>query len=690
MTDGSSSSRDAIRSDFRRNIRDNIRRLLGPGGAAAAVLPGYEPRAGQLAMAERIADAIDGDERLLVEAGTGTGKTLAYLVPALLSGRKVVVSTGTKTLQDQIATVDLPRLRMIFAAAGLGDENLDWAVMKGLGNYVCRRRLAERERQQSLVADPAFERLLAFAASSPTGDRAEIAELADEAPLWNEIAATPETRIGPRCSFFETCFVTSMRRRAAAAPLVIVNHHLFFADLALRARWPEAQVLPPYEVVIFDEAHQIEDVATEFFGVHASTQRLFALARDLGRETGVPLARAQSASGRLMAAAGALADALRRLVPAPRAGADETRAPFPVDLGTGPARAAYHQLDGLLEEIGNWLDPDGSAVADSRRPAEVAALGRRAAAVQGDLSVLIDGRGREHVRWLGASPRNVALHASPVDVGPLLGRALDACPGPIVLTSATLTVAGSFDYLRTRVGLGDTAAEASFPSPFSYARQALLYMAPDLPEPNQEGFATAAAARMGELCAITGGRALLLFTSFKNLRVAEAYLRGRDDFPFPLLVQGERPRHLLLAALRSKIGSVLLATQSFWEGVDVPGEALSLVVIDKIPFAVPDDPLTAARIDRIRDEGGDPFGSYQLPRAALSLKQGFGRLIRHRGDHGIVGILDGRVGRKSYGVTLRTSLPPDCPRTESLEDVAAFWARVRPASAVTPAVVPAP
>jgi ATP-dependent DNA helicase DinG len=682
MTGGSPPLREAIRSD--------IRRVLGPGGAASEILPGYEARTGQLAMAERIAAAIDGDERLLVEAGTGTGKTLAYLVPALLSGRKVVVSTGTKTLQDQIATVDLPRLRMLFAAAGIGDQNLEWAVMKGLGNYVCRRRLAERERQQSLVADPDFERLLAFAAQSPTGDRAELAELHDDAPLWGEVAATPETRIGPRCAHFETCFVTAMRRRAAAAPLVIVNHHLFFADLALRARWPEAQVLPPYEVVIFDEAHQIEDVATEFFGIHASTQRLFALARDLGRESGVPAARAQSASARLTAAAAALADTLRRLVPAPRPGADETRAPFPVDLGTGPVRAPYHQLDGLLEEIAAWLDPDGSAVADSRRPAEVAALGRRAGAVRMDLSALIDGRGRDHVRWLGASPRNVALHASPVEVGPLLGRALDACPGPIILTSATLTVAGSFDYLRARVGLGDTAAEATFPSPFNYARQALLYQAVDLPEPNDEAFPAAAAARMSELCAITGGRALLLFTSFKNLRVAEAYLRARRDFHYPLLVQGERPRHLLLAALRTQIGSVLLATQSFWEGVDVPGEALSLVVIDRIPFAVPDDPLTAARVDRIRDDGGDPFGSYQLPRAALSLKQGFGRLIRHRGDHGIVGLLDGRVARKSYGGTLRGSLPADCPRTESLDDVAAFWARVRPAPAPVPASPPPP
>jgi ATP-dependent DNA helicase DinG len=293
--------------------------------------------------------------------------------------------------------------------------------------------------------------------------------------------------------------------------------------------------------------------------------------------------------------------------------------------------------------------------------------------VRADLSVLVAGRGREHVRWLAASSRNVGLHASPVDVSPVLGRALGECPGPIVLTSATLTVAGSFDYLRARVGLGDTATDAAFPSPFRYDRQALLYLAPDLPDPRDDRFAAAAARRMAELCAITAGRALLLFTSFRNLRAAEAHLR--EVLPFPLLVQGERPRHLLLASMRERIGSVLLATQSFWEGVDVPGEALSLVVMDKVPFAVPDDPLTQARIDRIRDDGGEPFLDYQLPRAALALKQGFGRLIRTRSDRGIVALLDGRVARKPYGATLIASLPPDCPRTELLEDVAAFWTR---------------
>jgi ATP-dependent DNA helicase DinG len=664
--------------------RRALRAILGPGGVAAAMFPNWEPRPGQLAMAARIADAIEADERLFVEAGTGTGKTLAYLVPALLSGRKVVVSTGTKTLQDQIAGVDLPRLRALLERAGVLAGPLEWAVMKGLGNYVCRRRLEERDRQGTLVEDPELARILAFAASSSTGDRADLPQLADDSPLWGEIAATPETRIGPRCQHFERCFVTTMRRRAAAAPLVIVNHHLFFADLALRARWPEAQVLPPYEVVIFDEAHQIEDVATEFFGVHASTQRLHALARDLARETGVDTVRAGTTAARLAAATAALAEALRDMLPAPRPGVEESRAPFPDGLESGPAFARYHELDARLEQIADWLDPDGDAVSRSHRPAEVVGLGRRAAAIRADLSLLIDGRGREHVRWLAASPRHVALHASPVDVGPLLGQALGACPGPIVLTSATLTVAGTFDYLRARTGLGDTAAEAVFPSPFQYGRQALLYLAPDLPEPNQDGFALAAAERMAELATITGGRALLLFTSFRNLRAAEGYLR--DNLPCPLLVQGERPRHLLLAALRSRIGSVLLATQSFWEGVDVPGEALSLVVMDRIPFAVPDDPLTAARVDRIRDGGGDPFGEYQLPRAALSLKQGFGRLIRSRADHGIVAILDGRIARKSYGATLRASLPADCPRTESLEDVAAFWARVRPVAAdATPA-----
>jgi ATP-dependent DNA helicase DinG len=648
-----------------------LRQVLGPDGLCSTAFPGWQARPGQLAMAERIAAAIDGDERLLVEAGTGTGKTLAYLVPALLSGRKVVVSTGTKTLQDQLATVDIPRLRAIFDAANVLGRPLTWAVMKGLQNYVCLRRLAERDRQLSLTPVPELQRILAWVGETATGDRADLADLADDSPIWRDVQATPETRIGPRCTFFEKCFVTQMRRRAADAQLVIVNHHLYFADLALRSQWPEAQVLPPHEVVIFDEAHQIEDVATEFFGLHASTQRMFALARDLARAAELSAARAQSASGRLNAVAAALADALRDRLPAPPPGRDEVRVEIPDNLWSGPALARYHELDGVLEEIATWLDGESDAVRESQHPAELAALGRRATAIRGDLGLLVGSRGRGSVRWISATQRNVSLHASPIHVGPALARAFDALPGPIVFTSATLTVAGSFSFLRERVGLGDAAAEASFPSPFRYSKQALLYVATDLPDPRRDNFAAAAAARMAELGALTRGRALFLFTSFKNLRVAEAYLRAKTKLR--LLVQGEKPRHLLLAELREKIGSVLLATQSFWEGVDVPGEALSLVVIDKIPFDVPDDPLTAARIDHLREAGGEPFTAFQIPRAALSLKQGFGRLIRGQADFGIVAILDGRLLQKPYGRDLLATLPAECPRTESFEDVVHFW-----------------
>jgi ATP-dependent DNA helicase DinG len=579
---------------------------------------------------------------------------------------------------------------------------LQWAVMKGLQNYVCLRRMNERDRQRSLMPTPELDHLLSWASETATGDRADLADLPDDSPLWRDVQATPETRIGARCTYFEKCFVTNMRRRAADAQLVIVNHHLYFADLALRSQWPEAQVLPPHEVVIFDEAHQIEDVATEFFGLHVSTQRVFALSRDLARAAALNAARAQSATGRLNGAAGALADALRDRLPAPRPGLDEVRVPIADDLWSGAARARYHDLDGVLEEVATWLDGDSDAVREAAHPAELAALGRRAHALRGDLSSLVDSRagGRSSVRWISATARNVSLHASPIHVGPALARAFDACPGPIVFTSATLTVAGTFTFMRERVGLGDAAAEACYASPFRYARQALLYVATDLPEPKHDGFAAAAAARMAELATITGGRALLLFTSFRNLRVAEATLRARAKFP--LLVQGEKPRHLLLAELRARIGSVLLATQSFWEGVDVPGEALSLVVMDKIPFAVPDDPLTAARIDHIRENDGDPFGDFQLPRAALALKQGFGRLIRSHGDFGIVAVLDGRLLHRPYGAKLLASLPPDCPRTELLDDVAAFWARgpvaaaarlrneLATAAAVVPTAAPSP
>jgi ATP-dependent DNA helicase DinG len=654
-------------------LADAVAEALRAGGPLAGALAGWEPRPGQLAMAARVAEAIDNDERLLVEAGTGTGKTLAYLLPAILSGRKVVVSTGTKTLQDQIARIDLPRLQAVLPAP------FAFTVMKGLSNYLCLRRFHEHSAQQGLSLggpDP-LARVRAWIDETATGDRADLGDLPDDAPVWRDITATPETRLGARCPYFERCFVTGMRRRAVDSQIVLTNHHLFFADLALRARWPEVQVLPPYEAVIFDEAHQLEEVATEFFGLHVSSLRVHALARDIARAAVPPaaLSRASSLARRIQAAADAFAEALRDRLPAPRSGAEEIRVPMPEDLWTGRGQplARYHELDTVLEDAAAFFD----GLDDEHKEAIFGGLARRAAGVRGELGQMIDSPGGNAlVRWLVASSRHVSLRASPIDVGPILKQRFEAHVGPLVFTSATLSAAGGFEYVRERLGLGDVAADASFPSPFRYAKQALIYVATDLPDPTADRFPAAAAERALELCRASGGRALLLFTSFRNLRVAEEILRA--DGSFPLLVQGERPRHVLLAALREKVGSVLLATQSFWEGVDVPGEALSLVMIDRLPFAVPDDPLTAARISRIREEGGDPFGSYQLPRAALALKQGFGRLIRTRRDRGVVALLDGRILRRPYGNLLLASLPPDCPRTETLDDVTHFFARPVP------------
>ncbi len=678
---------------------DQVAAVLGPGGTLEGELISYERRPGQLAMGRRVAEAIEADERLLVEAGTGTGKTLAYLVPAILSGRKVVVATGTKTLQDQIARLDLPRLGAVL------DRPFSFAVMKGLGNYVCRRRFAEHTRQQDLGLDGRSDelaRLAAFVDESASGDRAEMTALAEDAPVWREVTAAPELRLGKRCAYYDRCFVTGMRQRALDAQVVVVNHHLFFADLALRSHWPEAQVLPPYEVVIFDEAHQIEEVATELFGLHVSSARLFALARDLGRTSPPPAleGRVASLGRRLQATADALASALRDRLPAPAPGLDEVRVPMPDDLwaaraGQDTPVARYHELDTVLEEAEvlfrrmSETEPlvlGTGAPLPAPSPAEAAlfgGLGRRAGALRGELSRMVDGNKRDAVRWISASasqrqPARLAHRRGPGAGGGVRRppRATDLHLGHAVHPGQRRRCAGR----RLRVicasawGWRTPPARRCFPRRSSTTSRRCCIWRPTCPTPRWRP----TRRRPPGGCwswpgPLAGGRCCCSPAS-ATCACARRCSGAREMPRFPLLVQGERPRHVLLDSLRTNIGSVLLATQGFWEGVDVPGEALSLVAMDRLPFAVPADPLTAARIDHIRESGGDPFASYQLPSAALALKQGFGRLIRSRRDRGVVAILDGRIARRHYGHTLLESLPRSCPRTEDLDEVIRFFA----------------
>ncbi|HTR53150.1 MAG TPA: ATP-dependent DNA helicase [Kofleriaceae bacterium] len=664
--------------------------LLAPGGGLARAIPHYEDRAEQRAMSAAVTRALDEARPLIVEAGTGTGKTLAYLVPALESGKRVVVSTGTRALQDQIARHDIPLLRTIVA------RPFTAVVLKGVANYVCRRKLAEAAPHA-----PNVQGIVDWAEHSETGDRAEVEWLPESAPIWTDVTTTPDARIGPRCPYFERCFVTQARRLAERADLILVNHHLYFADRALRAAAPGAKVLPEHDAVIFDEAHQLEDVATEHFGARISTHALAQLVRD-----------AHLALVHLPLWTGRTADDVIRAVE--RAGAtlfahvrgalvgDADRVPLPDGLFDHPERQrAWFQLDTALEELARTADAEGEPAPDAEEDgarAALAGLARRARGLRDDLAMIAEQRGKSHVYWGEARATGTALTASPIEVGELVRRHVVTAGPTAIFTSATLATAatsvakdpvtqaataGEFAYSRARLGLAD-ADELLVPSPFDYARQAMLYVPRDLPAPGEsrgaagarggassdDSFAAAAAARTLELLALTSGRAFLLFTSHRALREAAARLA---DLPYPRLVQGDAPRATLVDRFRATPGAVLFGTASFWEGVDVPGDALSLVVIDKLPFAPHVDPLVAARMQACAERGGDPFAELQLPAAALALKQGFGRLIRRRDDRGIVAILDSRIVTRTYGRVFLDTLPTGLPRTSALEQVRRWW-----------------
>lgn len=632
--------------------------VLGPNGLFAQ-RPGYTFRPSQLAMAEIVEQTLASEGVAIVEAGTGTGKTLAYLVPSVLAGARVIVSTGTRALQDQIMTHDLPLLERVLG------RSLDVACLKGLANYLCLRRYDELLRSPRAVEGGLARQLpvlTAFRDETLTGDLGELEALAEDALIRAEVQSGTDTRIGPRCRFHDACFVTRARANAERAQVVVVNHHLFFADLAMRDAG--AAILPPYDVVIFDEAHQLEDVATLFFGVQVSSTRIERLVRDARRAFALDRGTAltNDAGTRLAEYVGTTGAALFETLPRTTEGG---RAPLDREALLGPLEPRIVALDDALHALGSHLRlraGDDEAFAQ---------LARRAETLRDDVLKVGEGATHSRTTWSQRTARGGAIGASPVDVSDLLRENLFYRTRSVVLTSATLATGGDFTYLKSRLGIDFPATERVLPSPFAFPEQAALYLAAHMPDPRDARYLEAATREVLALVRLTGGGAFVLCTSFRVMKALAEEARPQLDLP--VMVQGEAPKQMLLDRFRKKGNAVLFATSSFWEGVDVPGDALRLVILDRLPFDVPTDPLVAARCERIRDEGDAPFTRYLLPSAAIALKQGFGRLVRTERDRGIVAILDPRIVQKAYGKTLLASLP-DASRCYSLEEVRAFYA----------------
>ncbi|MHA7634266.1 ATP-dependent DNA helicase [Corallococcus sp. M7] len=644
--------------------------LLGPGGALEEALPAYEHRPEQLQMARAVERAFSEGSYLLAEAGTGTGKTLAYLVPALLSGRKVVVSTATKTLQDQVFFKDLP---LLSEKLGLRFEA---AYLKGRGNYLCLHRYDSFEKDPQFVSKEEAKQwplLKKWVTQTETGDRAEL-DLPESFAAWSRLSTTSETCLGSRCSQYETCFVTRMRKRAEAADLLVVNHHLFFADLALRSSGKRTEgVLPFYDAVIFDEAHALEDAASSHFGCSVSNYRLEELSRDA--------VAALPAKDERHATLSALAQRVRS-----HADALFLQAPRALGLSSQESTVALRpetmgKLSGALEQVREGLAALASFAGSEREP-ELAAIHRRAEEMAEQLTFLEKSESADHVYWAEARGKGLFLRANPIDVAKELRDRLYGALDTVVFTSATLAADSRFDFFAKRMGMYDDEGQPvtrvrtlAVPSPFDFPRQSALYLPTHLPDPSAPGFIEAAAEEIIQLCEVTGGRAFVLFTSLRNM--VRAYELTATRLPYQALLQGERPKQQLLDAFR-QTPSVLFAAHSFWEGVDVPGDALSLVIIDRLPFASPGDPLVAARIRQIQARGEEPFDQYQLPQAALALRQGFGRLIRTQADRGIVAMLDRRIVTKGYGRVFLSSLPPAKRMEDTTELSRWFNGPVRP------------
>lgn len=632
-------------------LRD-VRDVLGEGGPFARDVPGFAPRESQQVMAEAVADAIAERHTLVAEAGTGTGKTFAYLVPAVLSGKRVIVSTGTKTLQDQLFHRDLPRVRQVTGA------RIKASLLKGRGNYICLYRLDQTLRDGRLASREQvaqLQSLRAWSARSSSGDRNEIAEVPEDSPLWPRVTSTAENCLGAECPQFNDCFVVKARRAAQEADLVVVNHHLLFADMAIKQEG-FGEILPGANAFVLDEAHQIPELAGQFFSVSASSRQLQELGSDAEAECG-------SVSG---------AFALLR---EPIAAVDSAVRRVRLALDKLPARGAFSAIEddrfamGELRELQDALRSLEDVLAtQAERSRGMTALHERAQGLVEKFDQVLDGGGREWVHWYELSGQGFTLHATPLDLAPPLRNLRQQSRAAWILTSATLSVAGEFHHFARQLGLDDPVT-LSLPSPFDYPRQALAYLPRGLPDPSAGDYTDRVVDTVLPVLRASRGRAFLLFTSHRALRRAAERLAAQ---PYPLFIQGTAPRHQLLTAFRASGNGVLLGAASFWEGVDVAGEALSCVIIDKLPFAAPDDPVLEARLAALREAGGNPFVQWQIPSAVIALKQGAGRLIRDVNDRGVLVLCDPRLSSRPYGKLFLKSLPA-MPVTRELDDVQTFF-----------------
>jgi ATP-dependent DNA helicase DinG len=699
----------------------SLYRFFAPGGVLARTHPAYEFRRGQMQMAQAVEQALQEKRHLIVEAGTGTGKTLAYLLPVIRSGKRVIISTGTKNLQEQLFYKDIPFLEHALFGAGsgrreTGDSPVDSSqqpsqrllvcYMKGRNNYLCRKKLYELTSAPVLSGLEEIEQYRAIAAwekTTSTGDRAELAELPEASQLWHKLDARAEACAGQKCSEFERCFITEMRRRGMESDIIIVNHHLFFADLAIKLQAegaPDAGILPEAAAVIFDEAHELEDVAGSYFGISVGNLRV----EDLARDVEASLQHNRILSAPLSGALGSLRE--------------KSQFFFSL-LPPGDGRFAFDSRREFLEENGDEFLALNQALTRlaseleslQQKPEELFNLVRRTQEIQMHLSFAMESEDRNTVFWIerrggrgansgrvgnregrgfsraaqrsndnaastygastheGRGRQNVFLQATPIDVGPILRECLWSKLECAVLTSATLAVGAGFDYIRQRLGL-ENARESVLPSHFDYQNQALFYVPPDLPDARTPQFTTKAADRIRKILEITRGRAFVLFTSYAQMN--DVYDRLLGELEFPMLRQGDAPKTTLLEEFRLTPNAVLFATSSFWQGVDVQGEQLSCVIIDRLPFAVPSDPVVAARAKAIDSGGGNAFFEYQVPSAVITLKQGFGRLIRSLHDRGLLVLLDNRILKKQYGRIFIESLP-NYKKTTELRVVEEFF-----------------